>query len=160
MCICVLRHAEKVWKKPVFGFKNASVCPFKTSRVYIQNVPVCAGTTRRCVSTCACGAGTHGDALHRHEGRFERTHGPSPLPPLPTHTDTHTHQTQHQRNITRRQTEKERGKMTKEEREETRRRRKRKKNSVLTCTRGGIYMSVSLCSSFFTRKRTLEHVRS
>ena len=30
VCLCVLRHAEKV-EKPVFGFKNASVCTFKTS---------------------------------------------------------------------------------------------------------------------------------
>ena len=32
----------------------------------IQNVPVYAGTTRTCVSTCARGAGTHGDVLNLH----------------------------------------------------------------------------------------------
>ena len=32
----------------------------------IQNVSVYAGTTRTCVSTCARGAGTHGDVLDGH----------------------------------------------------------------------------------------------
>ena len=36
--------------------------------MYVQNVPVYAGTTRTCVETCARGAGTHGDV-------FERSHG-------------------------------------------------------------------------------------
>ena len=31
MFVCVLRHAEKTWKKPVCGFKNVSVFTFKTS---------------------------------------------------------------------------------------------------------------------------------
>ena len=39
-------------------------------RVSIQNVPVYAGTTRKCVSTCARGAGTHGDVLNAHTGTF------------------------------------------------------------------------------------------
>ena len=55
----------------------------KRPRVYIQNVPVCTGTTRTCVSTCARGAGTHGDVLNVHtgtfsmdtRGRFQWTHG-------------------------------------------------------------------------------------
>ena len=37
----------------------------KCHRVYVQNVPVCAGTTRTCVETCTRGAGTHGDVLNR-----------------------------------------------------------------------------------------------
>ena len=40
----------------------------KRLRVYIQNVAVYASTTRTCVSTCARGAGTHGDV-------FASTHG-------------------------------------------------------------------------------------
>ena len=32
----------------------------------IQNVPVYAGTMRTCVSTCARGAGAHGDVLNLH----------------------------------------------------------------------------------------------
>ena len=52
-CVCVLRHAEKkTWKKRVWIQKRL--------RVHIQNVPVYAGTTRTCVSTCTRGAGTHG----------------------------------------------------------------------------------------------------
>ena len=49
-CVCgVVWHAENL-------------------RVYIQNVPVYAGTTRTFFSTCARGAGIHGDV-------FEWTHG-------------------------------------------------------------------------------------
>ena len=40
--------------------ESPPVCAFKTPalRVYVQNVSVCTGTTRTCVSTCARGAGT------------------------------------------------------------------------------------------------------
>ena len=31
--------------------------------MYVQNVPVCTGTTRTHVSTCARGAGIHGEVL-------------------------------------------------------------------------------------------------
>ena len=40
----------------------------KRARVYVQNVPVCTGTTRTCGNTCARGAGTHGDVLNPHTG--------------------------------------------------------------------------------------------
>ena len=59
VCVCVLRHAEKTWKKNRLWIQ-------KRLRVCIQNVPVYAGTTRTCVSTCARGAGTHGDVLNLH----------------------------------------------------------------------------------------------
>ena len=39
-------------------------------RVYTQNVPVHAGNTRTCVSTCTRRAGTHGDVLNVHTGTF------------------------------------------------------------------------------------------
>ena len=39
-------------------------------RLYIQNVPVYAGNTRTCFSTCACVAGTHGDVLNVHTEAF------------------------------------------------------------------------------------------
>ena len=55
--------------------------------VYIQNVPVCTGTTPACGNTSGRGAGTHGDVLNVHtggggggvlnvhtEGSFESTH--------------------------------------------------------------------------------------
>ena len=44
------------------------VCPLNTSRVYVQNVLVCTGTTRTYVSTCARGASIHGDVLDVHTG--------------------------------------------------------------------------------------------
>ena len=65
--VCVLRHAEKTKKKPVFGIK-------KRLRVHIQNVPVCTGTTRTCVSTFTRGAGTHGDVLNVHTEAFLKPH--------------------------------------------------------------------------------------
>ena len=72
----------------------------KRPRVYIQNVPVCTGTTRTCVTTCGRGAGIHGDVLNAHtEGvlyihtRFFRvfsacrnTHKHTPRPQRHTHT--------------------------------------------------------------------------
>ena len=39
-------------------------------RAYIQNVPVYTSTTRTCVSTCARGAGAHGDVLSLHTEAF------------------------------------------------------------------------------------------
>ena len=59
VCVCVCcgtlkkRERNRVWIQ-------------KRLRVCIPNVPVCAGTTRTCVSTCARGAGTHGDVLNLH----------------------------------------------------------------------------------------------
>ena len=44
--------------------KIASFTDEKLLRVYVQNVPVCTGTTRTHVSTCARGVGTHGDVLN------------------------------------------------------------------------------------------------
>ena len=53
-CVCgTLKKKKNVWVQ-------------KRHRVYIQNVPVYAGTTRTCVSTSARGAGTHGDVLNQH----------------------------------------------------------------------------------------------
>ena len=52
----------------------------KRPRVYVQNLPVCTGTTRTCVETCARGAGTHGDVLSGHT-EFRSV----------SHTNTHTH---------------------------------------------------------------------
>ena len=36
--------------------------------MYVQNVPVCTGTTRTCFNTCARCAGIHGDVLNVHMG--------------------------------------------------------------------------------------------
>ena len=46
----------------------------KNLRVQVQNVPVCTGTTRTCVTTCARGAGTHGDVLNLHTEVFGDGH--------------------------------------------------------------------------------------
>ena len=45
--------------------KNPCVHSTRPS-VHVQNVPVCVGTKRTCVSTCARGAGIHGDVLNVH----------------------------------------------------------------------------------------------
>ena len=42
----------------------------KRLRVYVQNVPVCTGTTPACGNTCGRGAGTHGDVLNLHTEVF------------------------------------------------------------------------------------------
>ena len=67
VCVCVCCGTlKKTWKNPCVGSR--------TSRVYIQNVPVYAGTTRTCVSTCARGAGTHGDVLNATHGGVLNVH--------------------------------------------------------------------------------------
>ena len=60
-------------------------------RVYIQNVPVCTGTTPAIVTTCARGTGTHRDVLNVHTESVLNVHTetwsmhtPLPLPPLPS----------------------------------------------------------------------------
>ena len=61
---------KKRGKKPCVGSKRP--------RVYIRNVPVYAGNTRTCFSTCVRGAGAHKDVLNVHmEAFFESTHGRS-----------------------------------------------------------------------------------
>ena len=50
-------------------------------RVSIQNVSVCTGITRTCVSTCARGGGTHGDT-----GVLSVIHCTAPHTPRPRHT--------------------------------------------------------------------------
>ena len=61
-------------------------------RVYVQNVPVCTGTTRTCFNTCAHGAGIHGDVLNVHTEAFLTPNTCFPLFfGVPQHT--HTHQT-------------------------------------------------------------------
>ena len=116
----------------------------KRPRVYVQNVPMCTGTTRTCFNTCARGAGIHGDVLNVHTEAFLKPHtGFFPrFFNVPQHTNTHTqththtkhtprppttprpqqpHTTQHTpHNITRRQrkkTEKERQRKRDRERE-------------------------------------------
>ena len=71
-------------------------------RVYIQNVLVCTGNRPACVSTCARGAGIHGDVLNVHTGAcwiytrcFQRatphgTHHDTPRHTTPNHTPPHT----------------------------------------------------------------------
>ena len=57
------------------------VCKVQNAlRVYVQNVPVCTGTTPACGNTCARGASTHGDVLNVHTARSKGQR------------DTHTHQ--------------------------------------------------------------------
>ena len=77
VCLCVLRHAEKTWKNRVWIQKRL--------RVYIQNVPVCTGTTHTCVSTCARGAGTHGDVLNVHGHGAQGVIASSAYQNLPTY---------------------------------------------------------------------------
>ena len=64
VCVVVLLyvvvcHAEKT---PVCAFKTPACVRSKRPRVY--------GTTRTCFSTCARGAGTHGDVLNVHTQAF------------------------------------------------------------------------------------------
>ena len=48
--------------------KKTRVSTQTRPHMYVQNVPVYAGTTRTCVETCARGAGTHWDVFNVHMG--------------------------------------------------------------------------------------------
>ena len=83
----------------------------KRHRVYVQSVPVCSGTTRTCVSTCARGAGTHGDVLNlRTEGFSACQAAPHTTPTQNTHTTqtTHTNTQQHTETETETETDRDR----------------------------------------------------
>ena len=109
-------------------------------RVYVQNVPVCTGTTHTCFNMCARGAGTHGDVLNVHTGTcgvdtrvFQRvTHHT----PHTTHHTTHNNTThnntthnntrhntpqQHDHNTSRKQRQRERQRKKTETEKEKRR---------------------------------------
>ena len=66
MFVCVAARRKNVGKN-MRGFK-------KRLRVYIQNVPVYAGTTRTCFATCASVAGIHWDVLSVHTEAFLNPH--------------------------------------------------------------------------------------
>ena len=78
-----LPHAPRVSIK-----KKPCVDP-QRPRVYIQHVPVCTGTTRTCLNTCARGAGIHGDVLNVHTGRLQRV-TPHHTAHTPQHKAQHT----------------------------------------------------------------------
>ena len=56
----------------------------KTPRVYVQNVPMCTGTTPASVTTCGRGAGTHGDVFSTDTAERERVIVSSAYQNLPT----------------------------------------------------------------------------
>ena len=98
-----------------------------TPCVHSKTSPVYASTTRTCVSTCARGAGIHGDVLNVHTETFSAFH----TTPHRTHHNTrhNTHDTTHNTNNKRRQrkkTERERGREDGREEDKTRRREKDK----------------------------------
>ena len=109
----------------------------KRPRVYVQNLPVCTGTTLTCVETCARGAGTHGDVLSGHTEFRSVSH-------TNTHINTHnTHNTtQHittttphgerdrDRQRQRKKTGTRRGERTEEERKDKRREDKRRQDKT------------------------------
>ena len=71
VCLCVFVCVCVVWCgvcRVVWHAENLRVQTQKRLRVYVQNVPVYVGNTRTCFSTCARGAGTHGDVLNGHTG--------------------------------------------------------------------------------------------
>ena len=61
-CVCLVCVCLCVW------------CAVRVAPPCIQNVPVYAGTTRTCASTCARGAGKHGDVLNVHTEAFLNRH--------------------------------------------------------------------------------------
>ena len=98
-------------------------------RVWIQNVPVCTGTTPACVTTCGRGAGAHGDVLNLHTEDLSACQAaPHTIPHHTTHNTTqHTthHNTTHTPHNTETETERQRKKTeTARERERQRERQR------------------------------------
>ena len=118
------------------------VLPMKTpTRVSIQNIPVCTFKTSQCipaprthVSTCARGAGIHGDVFNKHTGFFSVSHHRPHRPHRPhTHHRHHMHShTQHTtttrpQHLTKTERERERQGQTETERDRERRQRQKEK---------------------------------
>ena len=73
--------------------KNTCFTDEKRHRVYVQNVPVCTGTTRTHVSTCVRVVPVHTGTFWTYtRGRVEWTHGGFSVPHT-THTHINTHNT-------------------------------------------------------------------
>ena len=99
-------------KTPVFTDENTPSARVSTQtrpHMYVQNVPVCTGTTRTCFNTCARCAGIHGDVLNVYMGTCLSGHTVfSAFHTTPQHRTHHTDHTPHhdtRHNTTRRQTE-------------------------------------------------------
>ena len=87
----------------VCGFKTSPCVRSKLPRVYVQNFPVCTGTTRTCFNTCSRGAGIHGDVLNVHTVTFLNPHTSFStfFQGAATHTNTHRHTQTHTHKHTR-----------------------------------------------------------
>ena len=86
-------------------------------RVSIHNVPVCTDTTRTCVSTCARGAGTHGDVLNR-DTEFPACHTTPNTHTLHDHNRNHRPHHRQRKREKRRRKRREKKEKTRGEREE------------------------------------------
>ena len=65
LCLVLWCGVCAVWC--VVCYTRENLCVHSTRpRVFVQNVSVSTGTTRKRVSTCARGAGIHGDVLNIH----------------------------------------------------------------------------------------------
>ena len=70
--------AKQMSKTLVFTDENTPSARVSTQtrpHMYVENVPVCTGTTRTCFNTCARCAGIHGDVLNVHMGTCLSGHG-------------------------------------------------------------------------------------
>ena len=138
-----VKMLEKCKKSQVLPMKHppssSPVCPSNTSRVYVQNVPVYAGTTRTCFNMCARGAGTHGDVSNVHT-RFLSVSQNNNSNTTQHNTTQHNTPQQRDHNTSRRQrqteTEREEGtkeKKTRQEQREERRVKREDSFSVWWC---------------------------
>ena len=86
---------SKITSIPMKNTRLTTTLPLtRAPRVYIQNVPVNAGTTRTCVSTCVRGASMHGDVIEcTHGDVFSVTHHTTPHAHHTTRTQDTTHKT-------------------------------------------------------------------
>ena len=117
------------------GLRCCSTCPkinsFSEEKHEADDNPLPPCTTRTCVSTCARGAGIHGDVLNVHTGTFLAFH----TTPHRTHHNTR-HNTQHkQHTTTTTHEDRERRQRQREKRRRTRRRQNKTKRGRQEKTR-------------------------
>ena len=107
------------------------VCTFKRPLLFFKTSLMCSGTSPASVTTCARGAGTHGDVLNVHTGVFSvphhtaRTHH--------GHNEIHTRHNNHHHNNTQGDRERRQRKRTREEktRQDKRRRDKTRRQEKM-----------------------------
>ena len=92
---CDFQSGNAQHARPGRSHPSARVSTQTRPHMYVENVPVCTGTTHTCFNTCARCAGIHGDVLNVHMGTCLSGHTGFFQRFTPHHNTAHTTQTTH-----------------------------------------------------------------